>query len=929
MDRNNKNNNKKDNDDTDKKKKSSLSQLEQDIQAKNRGRGTGSTQPGAVSSSGPNNNASLSQLERDLAAKQTGSRSRTVTARPGAVSVTAQQTAAATNNNNNHSLSQLEQDIAAKKRARKDPPTTNAPKLTQLEQDIAAKQGARPSTISTTSKPGAVRSNGLSQLEQDIAAKSSASVSAKMPASSSSNIANQNPSLSRLEQDIAAKGTKPPSASRPGAVAAGGNNTMTQLERDIAAKSSAGHNNPSLTQLERDVVAKTQARGVASSRPGATAAASNGLSQLERDIVQKTSSGAMGGNSTAQTNLTQLESDLLSKTRAGGDRKQPPPPVSSDAMVKQTALRSGGGNRSTLSHLENEILRKNGPQTMPMQQQPSYPSYDTNDNVASYDDGNHNIMDNNPLEEGTYDTRPEEAPIYPQPGDSVEEGGGIEAFVAEPNVVDAEAVEVIRTDEEEEVEAKKRQKKFLTILILAAITLLTIVIVPVALTTRKKNVTTPAPTLSPTASPTMAPTTQDIPILANDLRQYVQDVDDLTTRGTAQNSAMFWIATDDQYVIERGWDVQDERFIQRFILAIIYFSLNGDDWRSCHRNDQTCSADGSQQSWLTNTDECTWNLIDCDENNRVISFDNSAAARSVETDMFGIMPQEFSQLTSMREILLGDVGVKGALLTFLDDMPNMETLVLRDSDFSGTIPSDFASKHTLLTSFDVHGNKMTGSIPDLSALQAVTLLDLSGNSIIGSIPSSVGNLSMLTRLDLRSNDLTGEIPPGVYSLTDLTVIDLGANLIRGSIPTEIGNLSKLVEVSLGPSLMTGSLPSELFSLTGLKVLRLQDSSFSGSLRNEDFIQIADTITLLFLENNDFSGPIPIDAWESVEVLHQFFVYGNPKLTGTITQTLCEKRGTFATQIEEMVVGCNILCVEGCCADKDCPDWLVNQSDLPE
>ena len=97
-------------------------------------------------------------------------------------------------------------------------------------------------------------------------------------------------------------------------------------------------------------------------------------------------------------------------------------------------------------------------------------------------------------------------------------------------------------------------------------------------------------------------------------------------------------------------------------------------------------------------------------------------------------------------------------------------------------------------------------------------------------------------------------------------------------------------------------------LPALATLSLQDSQFSGSLREEDFAHIAETISVLRLENNGFSGPIPIGALESAVVLEGLYVYGNPELTGSFTQTICAKRGLAKGELQQLEVGCNLVCV---------------------
>jgi uncharacterized protein YjbI with pentapeptide repeats len=339
---------------------------------------------------------------------------------------------------------------------------------------------------------------------------------------------------------------------------------------------------------------------------------------------------------------------------------------------------------------------------------------------------------------------------------------------------------------------------------------------------------------------------------------------------------MFWMALEDTYNGREGWDVKSERYLQRFVLAVIYFALNGDKWKDCGRADPACSANGSRRSWLTDSSECTWNMIACDENNRVIAFTNVTAEGTIAVAPYGFMPPEFSHLTALEEVVLNGTyydkfKVKGPLLAYLAKMTNLRTLKLRDADFTGTIPSDFAQKHPKLTVLDLRNNNMGGPIPNLSGLQVLSKLNLSANSFVGTIPATIGSMRALTRLDLRMNQLTGEIPATVFTLTNLNILDVGANMLRGTIASEIGILANLTEVSLGPSNMTGTLPSALFSLTALSLLRLHDSQFSGPLREEDFVQNADMISLLQLANNDFSGPIPINAWESVEQLKELYI----------------------------------------------------------
>ena len=81
----------------------------------------------------------------------------------------------------------------------------------------------------------------------------------------------------------------------------------------------------------------------------------------------------------------------------------------------------------------------------------------------------------------------------------------------------------------------------------------------------------------------------------------------LQTTSTPQNDALIWLSNNtnlDTY--------SDKRKIQRYVLAVLYYSTNGNNW---DRN----------SGWLSNEDECDWyNLADgsfCDESGAVMELD--------------------------------------------------------------------------------------------------------------------------------------------------------------------------------------------------------------------------------------------------------------------------------------------------------------------
>ena len=87
------------------------------------------------------------------------------------------------------------------------------------------------------------------------------------------------------------------------------------------------------------------------------------------------------------------------------------------------------------------------------------------------------------------------------------------------------------------------------------------------------------------------------------------------------------------------------------------------------------------------------------------------------------------------------------------------------------------------------------------------------------------------------------------------ILKLGGNDIRGTIPAKISSMSSLKELYLGNSQIGGLIPPELYLLESLELLDLQNGTFEGEL-SEDFRLLNKTIEEIYLDQNDFSGPVP-------------------------------------------------------------------------
>ncbi|KAK9045168.1 hypothetical protein V6N11_059057 [Hibiscus sabdariffa] len=132
---------------------------------------------------------------------------------------------------------------------------------------------------------------------------------------------------------------------------------------------------------------------------------------------------------------------------------------------------------------------------------------------------------------------------------------------------------------------------------------------------------------------------------------------------------------------------------------------------------------------------------------------------------------------------LPGVGLRGPIPTnTLSRLSAVEVISLRSNGISGSFPSDFAQLQNLTTLY-LHSNKFSGTLPDFSVWNNLTIIDLSNNGFNGSIPPSVSKLTHLTILNLSNNSLSGDIPE--INIASLQQLDLANNNLTGIVPKSL------------------------------------------------------------------------------------------------------------------------------------------------
>jgi len=227
---------------------------------------------------------------------------------------------------------------------------------------------------------------------------------------------------------------------------------------------------------------------------------------------------------------------------------------------------------------------------------------------------------------------------------------------------------------------------------------------------------------------------------------------DLLNKDSAQSKAIEWIILNDDFFLCPN----DPSFAQRYFLALLYFSTNGNDWNSCaaHEN-SSCSGN----RFLSSTSECSWTGCECDRNDQLtrINLDSN--------NLRGQIPNEIGALSHLFEL-------------------------------------------------DLDSNHLTGEIPtSVGQLSMLTFLDFDENKLTGKIPEEIYNLSLLRSLDLDTNQLTGTISTRIGLLPNLFIVQFDDNQMTGMIPTEAGKLNNLDYLTLHRNSFDGSIPEALCNTT--------------------------------------------------------------------------------------------------------------------
>lgn len=154
-------------------------------------------------------------------------------------------------------------------------------------------------------------------------------------------------------------------------------------------------------------------------------------------------------------------------------------------------------------------------------------------------------------------------------------------------------------------------------------------------------------------------------------------------------------------------------------------------------------------------------------------------------NLTGALPRDFGQLTNLRSLYLSSNALSGTIPLELGYSSSLSDLDLSHNLLKGSLPASVWNLCDRLVSLRLHGNGLSGSLPDPALPDATCknlgFLDLGQNEFSGTFPEFVLGFHALKQLDLGDNMLSGPIPEGITGL-DLEKLNLSHNNFTGVLP---------------------------------------------------------------------------------------------------------------------------------------------------
>ena len=218
--------------------------------------------------------------------------------------------------------------------------------------------------------------------------------------------------------------------------------------------------------------------------------------------------------------------------------------------------------------------------------------------------------------------------------------------------------------------------------------------------------------------------------------------------------ALHWLAhnDEDETLTNISHDEYDMGLLQRYALATIYFSTNGDNWDTCSQNQEKSSCENNESRYLSPHSHLKWSGIN-GKNGQVTWLD--LTNRNLVSSNF--LPYEILLLSKSLELLWlsENIQLSGSIPTYIDEFQSLVSLSIYKTNVGGTLP-DSMYNLSKLTSLRLYKSNFTGVISNRIEKLGTTLkwLWIHENNFTGIVPNEIGKLVKLEGLTLHGNDFT-------------------------------------------------------------------------------------------------------------------------------------------------------------------------------
>ncbi|RVW24360.1 LRR receptor-like serine/threonine-protein kinase GSO2 [Vitis vinifera] len=249
-------------------------------------------------------------------------------------------------------------------------------------------------------------------------------------------------------------------------------------------------------------------------------------------------------------------------------------------------------------------------------------------------------------------------------------------------------------------------------------------------------------------------------------------------------------------------------------------------------------------------------------------------------DLGGFLPNSLGKLYNLKFLWLWDNSFVGSIPSSIGNLSYLEELYLSDNAMNGTIP-EALGRLSKLVAIEISENPLTGVVTEAQFSNLMSLMEFSNYRVTPRV-SLVFNISpewippfKLSLLRIRSCQMGPKFPAWLRNQTELTDVVLNNAGISHTIPEWFWKLDlRLDELDIGSNNLGGRVPNSMKFLLG-STIDLSENNFQVPLP-----LWSSNVMQLYLYDNFFSGPIPLEFGERMPMLTDLDLYNNA-LNGTI------------------------------------------------